>query len=224
MAKTIPEIQQLVAGHLQDAAAKLSSDELKAAIEEALGGRYSKDRPRMLVVDLTGNGAQYEWDLSAVTGWQSGFSQIVQIEYPQGEQTPIFLDNDDWTFYESPTARFLRFAFALTSGKKARVQFTATHGLDASSMPEADFYALGALAASLAAQRLAALYAQIGDSSIAADTVNYRTKSQEYMTLARRLEKDYENLLGTDPERTAPAASRTQQWKGDTAGGDRLTH
>ena len=224
MAKTIPEIQQLVAGHLQDAAAKLSSDELKAAIEEALGGRYSKDRPRRLVADLTGDGAQYEWDLSTITGWQNGFSQIVEIEYPQGERVPIVLEDSDWTIYESPTARFLRFRFALASGKKARVQFTASHAVDASSMPDADFYALGALAASLAARRLSALYAQIGDSSIGADTVNYRTKSQEYMTLARRLEKDYENLLGTDTERTAPAASRTREWKGETAGGDRMTH
>lgn len=224
MAKTIPEIQQRVAGHIQDAAGKLSSDELKAAIEEALGGRYSKDRPRRLVVDLTSNGTQYEWALSAVSGWQDGFSQVVQIEYPQGERTPIFLETDDWTIYESPTGRFLRFRFALTSGKKARVQFTAPHAVDASSLPDADFYAIGALAASLAAQRLSALYAQIGDSSIGADTVNYRTKSQEYAALARRLEKDYANLLGTDPERTAPAASRTAAWKGDTAGGDRLTH
>jgi len=224
MAKTIPEIQQLVAGHVQDAAGKLSSDELKTAIEEALVGRYSKDRPRRLLADLTGDGAQYDWDLSTVLEWQDGFSQVVEIEYPQGERVPALLEQDDWMIYKSPTARFLRFRFALASGRVARVQFTAPHELDASSMPEADFYAVGALGASLAARRLAAVYTQIGDSSIGADTVNYRTKAQEYLTLARRLEQDYENLLGTDPERTAPAASRTAPWKGDTAGGDRLTH
>ena len=59
MAKTIPEIQQLVAGQIQDAAAKLSADELKSAIEEALGGRYSKDRPQRIVADLAGDGAQF---------------------------------------------------------------------------------------------------------------------------------------------------------------------
>jgi hypothetical protein len=224
MAKTIPEIQQLVAGHIQDAAAKLSSDEVKAAIEEALAGRYSKDRPRRVVADLTGDGAQYEWDVSTIGGWQAGFSQVAQIEYPQGERVPVLLEQGDWTLYESPAAQFLRFPCALASGKKARVQFTAAHAVDASSMPEADFYAVGALAAALAARRLAAVYTQIGDSSMGADTVNYRTKAQEYLTLARRLEKDYENLLGTDPERSAPAASRTAEWTGDTAGGERITH
>ena len=224
MAKTIPEIQQLVAGHIQDAAAKLSADELKAAVEEALGGRYSKDRPRKVVADLAGNGAQYEWDLAAVAEWQHGFSQIVAIEYPQGQRPPALLEGGDWENYDSPTARSLRFRFALASGKTARVTFTAPHALDASSMPDADFYAVGALGASLAARKLAAVYTQIGDSSLAADTVNYRTKSQEYLALAKRLEQDYANLLGTDPERSAPAASRTAAWIGDTAGGDRLTH
>jgi hypothetical protein len=222
--KTVPEIQQLVAGHIQDAAGKLSPDELKAAVEEALGGRYSKDRPRRVIADLTGDGAQFEWDLASVSGWLDGFSQITAIEYPQGERVPALLDDGDWTIYESPTARLLRFRFALANGKVARLQMTAPHALDASSMPEADFYAVGALGASIAARKLAAVYTQTGDSSIAADTVNYRTKAQEYMALARRLEQDYENLLGTDPERSAPAASRTSAWPGDTAGGSRLTH
>jgi len=222
--KTIPEIQQLVAGHIQDAAAKLSADELKAAIEEALAGRYSKDRPQRIVADLAGDGTQFEWDLATLTGWQDGFSQIAAIEYPQGERPPVTLEGDDWELYDSPAARSLRFAFALASGKTARVTFSAPHSTDASSMPDADFYAVGALAASVAARKLAAVYTQIGDSSIGADTVNYRTKSQEYLALGKRLEQDYENLLGTDPERTAPAASSTAAWTGDTAGGGRLTH
>ena len=224
MAITIPQLQQLVAGHLQDTADKLSSADVTAAVEEALAGRYSKDRPRVVVEDLTGDGAKYEWDLATIEDWQNGFSQVVRIEYPQGEQVPNYLENDEWMIYESPTGRFLRFTFAPRAAIKARVRFTARHAVDASSLADADFYAVGALAASLAARRLSAIYAQTGDSSIGADTVNYRTKSQEYLALARRLEQDYENLLGTDPERTAPAASRTADWKGDTAGGDRLTH
>ena len=224
MPKTIPEFQQLVTGHLQDGAAKLSPAEIVKAVEEAIAGRYSKDRPRKLVVDLTGDGATIEWSLSGVAGWQEGFSHVLQIEYPQGERSPIYLEADDWLLYDAPTGRSLRFAFALATGKKARVQFTAPHSTDASTVPDADFYAVGALAASLAARRLAAIYAQTGDSSIAADTVNYRTKSQEYLGLARQLEKQYENLLGTDPDRSSPATSRTAAWKGETAGGDRLTH
>ena len=224
MPKTISEFQQLVAGHLQDGAAKLSSAEIVTTVQEAIGGRYSKDRPQMLIVDLTGDGATLDWSLASVTGWQEGFSRVVQIEYPQGERSPIYLESADWLLYDSPTGRSLRFAFALSSGKKARVKFTAPHAADAATVPDADFYAVGAQAASLAARRLAAIYSQTGDSSIAADTVNYRTKAQEYLALARQLEKDYENLLGTDPDRSSPASSRTAAWKGETAGGDRMTH
>src|SRR3990170_7370138 len=125
MAITIPQFQQLVAGHLQDTAAKLSSADLTAAIEEALAGRYSKDRPRLLVADLAGDGTKYEWDLAAVAGWQNGFSQVVRVEYPQGAQIPDYLEDDDWMIYDSPLSRFLRFAFALTAGQTARAQFTA---------------------------------------------------------------------------------------------------
>jgi hypothetical protein len=222
--KTIPEIQELVAGQIQDTAAKLSTDDLRTAIEEALGGRYSKDRPLRVIADLTGDGAQFEWDTATIADWEKGFSRIAGIEYPQGQRPPAMLANDDWELYETPTGRSLRFRFALAGGQVARVSFTAPHALDASSMPDADFYAVGALGASLAARKLAAVYAQIGDSSLSADTVNYRTKSQEYMALAKRLEQDYANLLGTDPERSAPAASRTAAWTGETAGGGRLTH
>ena len=221
---TITDIQEVVASHLQDAAAKLASADVVAAIQEALAGRYTKDRPLLLLVDLTGDGVKDEWDLADVTDWQNGFSRVVQIEYPQGERSPEFLTDDDWMIYESPAGPFLRFAFAPTNGKKARVKFITPHAADASTAPDADLYALGALAAALAARRLAAIYSQTGDSSIAADTVNYRSKAQEYLALSRKLEKDYENLLGTDAERTAPAASRTSEWKGKTAGGERLTH
>lgn len=221
---TIAELEQLVASHIQDAAAKLAGADVVKAIEEALAGRYSKDRPLTVTVDVAGNGAQYEWDLGTITGWQQGFSRITEIEYPQGERTPAMLDDDEWMIYESPTGSFLRFITAPANGKSARLKFTAAHAIDATTASDADYHAIGALAGALAARKLAAIYTQTGDASIAADTVNYRTKAQEYLTLARRLEKDYENLMGTDRERSAPAASRSAAWKGNTAGGERLTH
>ena len=221
---TIPALEQLVAGHIQDDAGKLTSGEVLASIEEALAGRYSKDRPQRSVADLAGTGTQSEWTLAGIPGWEEGFSLISAIEYPQGESTPAYLDDGEWMIYEAPSGRGLRFAFPLSNAKTARIIFTSPHATDASSLPVADFYAVGALAAALASRRLAASYAQTGDSSIVADSVNYRSKSGEYLALARRLEQDYENYLGTDPDRSAPSASTTGNWSGETAGGDRLTH
>jgi hypothetical protein len=224
MPLTISAIQQLVVGHLQDDAAKLSNGEVVAAIEEAIAGRYSKDRPRHVVADLAGNGSTYEWTLTSITAWDEGFSQVRAIEYPRGETTPAYLNSSDWSIYESPTGRSLRFPSPLTNGKYARVTFTAPHMTDASTLPASELYTIGVLAAALAARRLAATYAQTGDSSIVADSVNYRSKSSEYLALARHLEQDYQNYLGTDPDRSAPSASTTSTWIGDTAGGARLTH
>ena len=194
MPLSISNIQQLVAGHLQDDAAKLTSGEVVAAIEEAIAGRYSKDRPRHAVADLAGNGVTYEWALSSISGWDEGFSQVRSIEYPRGETVPAYLDSDTWAMYESPSGRSLRFRSPLTNGKYARVVFTAPHAVDASTLPASDLYAIGALAAALAARRLAASYAQTGDSSIVADSVNYRSKSAEYLALARHLEQDYQTI------------------------------
>lgn len=224
MPLTISAIQALVAANIQDDSTKLSSGEVVAAIEEAIAGRYSKDRPRHVVADLAGNGATYEWALTGISGWSEGFSQIRSIEYPSGEATPAYLDSSDWSIYNAPSGRTLRFPSPLTSGKTARVSFTAPHAADASTLPAAELYTIGVLAAALAARRLAAAYAQTGDSTIVADTVNYRSKSAEYLALARHLEQDYENYLGTDPNRSAPSASNTATWMGDTAGGERLTH
>lgn len=224
MPLTISAIQALVAAHIQDDASKLSSGEIITAIEEAIAGRYSKDRPRQVVVDLAGDGNTYEWALSGISGWEEGFSQVRTIEYPRGEATPAYLDTSNWSIYAAPTGRSLRFPAPLTNGSYARVIFTAPHAVDASTLPLAELYTIGVLAAARAARRLAALYAQTGDSSIVADTVNYRSKSAEYLALARHLEQDYENYLGTDPDRSAPSASNTATWLGDTAGGKRLTH
>jgi hypothetical protein len=224
MPLSIAVIQQLVAGHIQDDAGKLSSNEVVAAIEEAIAGRYSKDRPRQLVSDLPGDGATYDFPLSGIAGWSEGFSQIRTIEYPAGEATPAYLDSGEWILYDSPSGRSLRFASPLTNGKAASVTLTAPHAADASTLPASDLYTVAVLSAALAARKLAAAYAQTGDSSIVADSVNYRSKSAEYLALARHLEQDYENYLGTDASRTAPSASTTESWIGDTAGGERLTH
>ena len=52
------------------------------------------------------------------------------------------------------------------------------------------------LAAAGCATQLAALYAQTSDPTLGADTVNYRTKSQDYLALAKVLEGAYREAVG----------------------------
>jgi hypothetical protein len=88
-------------------------------------------------------------------------------------------------------------------------------------------------AAALCCQALAAKYAQTSDSSISADAVNYRTKSQEYLSLAKELRKRYDEqvgIQGSDSGSSANASGVAAALSiGDMelrqgSGVDRLTH
>jgi hypothetical protein len=49
-------------------------------------------------------------------------------------------------------------------------------------------------------ESLAAQYAQTGDSTIGADVVNYRTKSSEYLGLAKAARKRYFDHVGAQDD------------------------
>jgi len=85
-------------------------------------------------------------------------------------------------------------------------------------------------AAGLCFQKLAAIYAQTGDSTISADTVNYRTKSQEYLSLMKALFKNYMDHMGIDDlaagaeQGPVIAIGSQHEELGGLLGIDRLTH
>lgn len=195
-------------------------------IQEALK-IYSKHRPREVVKDITGDGT-YDYSISTnLTTWVEDFSIIKSIEYPADEREPQYVDEDDYAILRKESGLFIRFfADTPSTSEKIRVIYTTLHILSDSqnTIPQIDEDALCNLAASLCSGALASYYAQTSDPTIGADSVNYRTKSQEYTARAKEQKKIYMDHLGLKDGDVAPASAIKAIDVTYPGGMDRLTH
>jgi hypothetical protein len=91
------------------------------------------------------------------------------------------------------------------------------------TVPDVDFDAVAYLAAALAFEQLAALKIQTGDPTISADVVEYRTKSDQYRSMAKEMRGLYNQHLGKGAE-VLPAAGVQNLDVDLSVGWDRLTH
>jgi hypothetical protein len=211
---------------LQDAAGKLSLAARDALLVQAMVQRYSADSPQKLVKDVVADGTSL---VPLPTEFEDGFSIVSRIEYPIGSVPPNVLLDESWQMYRSPTGLKVMFTGTTpTNGTSVRVSLTARHIDDGSTVPDADFEAVCDFAAALGFEALAAFYAQTGDPSLLADTVNYRTKSQEYLGLAKAARKRYFDHVGVtedDKGAQSPAAASVRSIHEELGAGiDRLTH
>ena len=210
---------------------------LPAMVERAIIQRYSQDAPLYIVSDIEGNGTN-NLPLPVAPGeggdlpvFEPDFSVIETVEYPIGQQPVQFVLDSDIRLYRTPTGYQIMLNFdAPPVGDSLRVTWTARHLADGSTVPDKDFYAVVDFAASLAAEKLASFYVGTGDSSIQADVVNYRSKSQEMLNIAKSLRKRYfnhmgidENAAGTGDEQT-PAIAFGNQFLEQNSGVERLVH
>lgn len=213
---TIPaELLALVQGKVRDSAQVLASADYEQGISEA-AARYCSDRPRLLVADITGTGAT---DYPLPEGWTDGLSTVVSIEYPVGGNPETLLDQNQWQVYRSPSGLVLRFRSAPASGSVARLLYTGSYST--AEIPAHDRDAVMNLAAGICCRMLAARYAQTGDPTIMADSVNYRSKMDEFRRLADSYEAQYRTHLGIKEGEGGPAACATATV---TTKRQRLTH
>jgi hypothetical protein len=206
---SLANYQILVDGIIQDTAGKLDRTTKDAAIQAAVA-TYSTHVPRRQIGTLTGNGTAF--DFAVPTDWEDGLSDLVAVEHPVDQQTPEFLDAADYTVRVDPATgdpmiRF--FSLILSSGEKAYITYGVSHVLSGTvdTIPVSDRLAVSKLAAAECARMLAAYYAQTGDPTIGADTINYRTKSQDYLALAKTLEEAYRNHVGAPDGNVAASVS-----------------
>lgn len=207
MAKKAEQFRTQVKGEVQDQAGKLVDTDVDACVLAAVLDRYSSDRPQVVVTDVVADGTP-DLPLPAPGGndaplYEDGFSIVQQIEYPIGQVPESLFFENDWNYYRSPAGVKLRLigeSGGLTPNVNdaVRVTWTARHAADFSTVPDRDFYPICAFASSLAFEKLAAIYAQTGDPTVSADVVNYRTKSQEYLAMAKTARQRYFNALGID--------------------------
>lgn len=210
--------------------------QLPAFVARAIIQRYSVDSPLEIVSDIAGNGTNY-LALPVAPGngndlpvFEPIFSIIKQIEYPIGQQPPQLVLDSDIRLYQTPTGWQILLNFdAPPVGQNLRVTWTARHLADGSTVPDKDFYAVVDFAASLAADKLASFYVGTGDSTISADVVNYRSKSQEMRNVSKDLRRRYFNHMGIDEDdlggdEQAPAIAFGNQYLEQNSGVDRLVH
>ena len=221
---------------LQDAAGKLAPAARDALLVQAILSRYSHDRPVEVVSDVTAPGGTHDMPLPVDPNYvfEDGFSWLVALEYPAGAAATVpatYLLEEDFLLYRTPTSLVIRMLPTIpNAGDTVRVTWTARHKNDGSTVYDSDFEAVCDFAASLCMEALAAIYTQTGDATISADAVNYRTKAQEYLALAKAARQRYFNHMGIDdPTGTAQqgaviAIGSQHEELGGLLGIDRLTH
>ena len=207
----------MITGLVKDSSGALTPSDFDMALSNALA-RYSKDRPRVMVADIPGAGVR-EYDLPQ--GFIDGLSVLDAVEYPAGLIPEQVLDSGDWQLYRSPFGiKFRLIGWVPAFGETIRVRFTTGH--DGATVPDPDAPAVAQLAASDCCRRLAQIYGQTSDPSIMADSVNYRSKGDEFARRAKELEGLYRAHIGVKEGDTTPAACVTASPQRSRRG--RLTH
>ena len=178
----------------------LSAAEIVQCLEAALR-IYSRDRPRWVTGQLSGDGSMTDFGLPRF--WVAGFSSVREVEYPTGNNPRSVLEDFDWEILDSelglqPT-RLLRFYSAPSSGTdNLIVRYSAihVHTDELDTVPYADLDALCWLAASIGADMLAAKMAGSSDATISSDSVNYRDGEQRYRSIAKQYMDLYLRHIG----------------------------
>lgn len=216
------DFQTLVDELVRDDAGKIAAPERDRAIGMA-AIRYGKDRPRVVVEDVTADGSNI---LPLPASWVAGKTYLASLEYPVGEYPVSLIDPEMLGVVRTPAGQEIRLVGAITNGATVRATIHLPHTLDVSAdtLPEADREAVASYAAAVLLDQLASLYAANQDSTIQADSVDHRSQSAEYAARARALRTRYFDALGIDPKRQVAASATVNLNLGDSRGRDRLTH
>ena len=231
-AATITELRRLlhVAADTADYSARLSDAEATLAFQKALVS-YGHDRPRVVSDYLSGDGSAYLFPLPR--RWIAQYSDIKAIEYPAGNQIRTLLEPEDWEIDVGATGgiptRRLRFRQLVPDSgtDNLLVTYTTRHVYDdeQSTLPDEDYQAVVFLAASYAAEQLAARMASSQDSTMQADSVQYRDGVVRFRDIAKAYRTNYDRHINQQPGAEIRGAGYVQDWDTNLSwGGDRIFH
>jgi len=220
----IAALGQLVKGEFP-----LGEPEKIWAINKAVK-RYAQDRPLEVSEDEPGDGG-FDYALTILASWAEGFSTIKQIEYPVDDDDTYedenILQEDSWKIYQKPAGKVIRLLENKpTAAESMRITYTALHLCDDTqcTVPAIDEEAVQMLAAAEFCQMLATYFAQNQDSTIAADSVDHKSKSADYAARARTYRKGYFDHLGLKEDQVTPASVTRDQDTRPSWRSDQLTH
>ncbi|SDG60720.1 hypothetical protein [Thalassobaculum litoreum] len=218
----LADFQDLVDDFVRDDENRITTDDRDAAIALAVA-RYSEDRPRKIVVDLTAAGGHY---LDLPESWEDGFSQLETLEHPVDQVPPSEISPADWRLYHSPSGTRIMVAFSFAAAASVRATHTGRHVLDdeADTIPFGAREPVAAYGASILLDQLASATANSSDPTIGADSVDHRSKSQEYAARARAHRNRYLNTFGLTERKNVAHGVVVDLDLTDSRGRDRLTH
>jgi hypothetical protein len=178
--------------------------------------RFGKDVPRRLHSDFTGDGVTF--DLTKPAAWIDGFSTVWQIEYPQGERPPVFLDFKEIQPYPDTSAPTVIRLNETTpaAGKVARLYFTVPWPVPTADpaidlVPDPDFEAVCQLAAHIAAKELAGRAAGHQRPNLpSATAIGSESEEDRWMRISKTCLAYYQDHVGTSSG--PPGASATTDW------------
>jgi hypothetical protein len=222
--------------NLQDASINgqmLGDDTLADSIEDALV-QYSRQRPRLVYSAVPVDGTSRDYPLPEL--WVEGLSSLRGVIYSSDGATWQPVDDNGW--YLAPVllgsgfVRVIRFASAPPNGTadQTAVAYTTrhVHTTTTDTLPSEDYPAVTWLAASYAAQRLAARGAAGTDPTMGADGVARRDETQRWAQVAKMYLEKYEAHVGiasgTDGEGNPPAMGFADWDVGPYGGRDYLYH
>jgi hypothetical protein len=171
---------------------------------------FSRYKPYETQEEKSGDGTTAAWDVP--TGWIDGFSQLLSVEYPQGNEPAEYLEDEDYDLYYNVTTskwQWRLFDTIPASGEKVRFNYTTKHTCEegAVTVKDNDFYVICDMASEKACIALATIYAPSNDSTIGADSVHHSTKVSEYQKLAKEWKQSWMNRLGVNPDTPVQAAT-----------------
>lgn len=218
----LADYQTLVTALVRDDTGKIANADRDEAIARAVA-RYSKDRPIEKIEDVAAPGGNR---LTLPAGWQAGFSDLLQLEYPIGNTPAELISQERYGIYSTPTGDEIKILDAINAGASVRMTYTIRHQVDGANdtIRADDREPVCAYAASLALDQLAAWFTGSSDSTIQADSVDRRSKGADYAARARVLRQRYFDELGIDPARNVAAGTVVDLDMTDSRGGDRLLH
>lgn len=221
----IQQAQQEVVAALQDVGLEnrsrlLGYDDLVAALGRA-ARHYSAARPRVVVSDLPVSDGR----IALPAGWEEGLSEVVAIEAPPDQKPPAFVDRRYWWFrWLASGSKVIELAPGVVA-TTARVAWTASRNWGATEAETTilpiDEEAVIALAVSYCCLVVAARMARSVDPTIQADAFQYRSRSDEWRSLAAEWRKRYEDHMAA----VVPPASHVINLDvAASTGEDYLTH
>lgn len=177
--------QRLVADLVRDDAQKVTPEQIDVAIGQA-AARLSNDLPRTQMAEQTNVSGQL---LSTPSLWVVGGSRVVDIEHPVGSVPRALIESSRIALIDQlDGTQKIGLTDALSAASTVRITYTAPHVIDGQtdSVPDDRRWGVATLAASILCGQLASLYANQSDSTIAADAVEHKSKSELYAARERK--------------------------------------